>query len=557
MCRQHRLAACAWLFSRVTYVAASCDNLMCLFCLSLQGGGAQPGRRFPAHLCRVLRPGGAPAPPAAHGAAHSCRLPRKLPFGGWQRSCFADLLMGIQAACSARACLTVALSPQAAFPFVYLVPLLMAGLSWVLPGVGAPVYIPSSLLRYIAFKFSHDLQQIPGLNELIRAALRLMLNGDKSEWDRALQVGAAWFGVCHMPTHHTSLLSVSPAPTLPPIPDAPLQHLRHARHQPAHGGAPHPGGEDPAVPVLNGAPLRAVPAPAALFLCCMHCPQSRLPRCPPHMHAVRAAHPDPPLPDVQLRLRCRQQGGLRAGHAAGRGRQLWPAAGGCCCLRVAAGWLRPASALACLQRDLPVGLVCAPQGLPVDLVAGGSDGIIAEVDVHSHYEAMRAAGVQVESRPRALPGVPACSRCSTWALNQADQPRHAGAGHVQTVSECGAPGRDVWHEGRDPEIRHLPPAAPLKAGLPPSCTLEICACSVLISFDLLPRCLMLLPRSFSDHINAWKCPRRRLKPRQTGCQPERCHDWEVSCPTNTAAWLARGTHPGSRKPPSRPAPSFP
>jgi hypothetical protein len=35
------------------------------------------------------------------------------------------------------------------------------------------------------------------------------------------------------------------------------------------------------------------------------------------------------------------------------------------------------------------------QGLPVDLVAGGNDGIVAEANVQAHYEAMRSAGVQV------------------------------------------------------------------------------------------------------------------------------------------------------------------
>ncbi|EFN54144.1 hypothetical protein CHLNCDRAFT_53131 [Chlorella variabilis] len=171
--------------------------------------------------------------------------------------------------------------PSAAFPFVYLVPLLMAGLSWVLPGVGAPVYIPSSLLRYIAFKFSHDLQQIPGLNELIRAALRLMLNGDKSEWDRALQ----------MPHYNTYGM--------------------------------------PAISLHTGAHL------------------------------------------IQL-IRTRRFLMYNYGSAAAN--------------RAAYGQDTP------LDVAASYGLL---QGLPVDLVAGGSDGIIAEVDVHSHYEAMRAAGVQV------------------------------------------------------------------------------------------------------------------------------------------------------------------
>ena len=62
---------------------------------------------------------------------------------------------------------------------------------------GAPAYIPSSLLRYITFKLTVDLQQVPALNELTRAALRLLLNGDASEWDRALQM--PHYAVASMP----------------------------------------------------------------------------------------------------------------------------------------------------------------------------------------------------------------------------------------------------------------------------------------------------------------------------------------------------------------------
>ena len=79
-------------------------------------------------------------------------------------------------------------SPQGALPFVYLLPVLMRWLARLRPGVGAPVYIPSSLLRYITFQLSHDLQRIPALRDLLRAGLRLLLSGDASQWDRALQV---------------------------------------------------------------------------------------------------------------------------------------------------------------------------------------------------------------------------------------------------------------------------------------------------------------------------------------------------------------------------------
>lgn len=77
---------------------------------------------------------------------------------------------------------------QAAIPFVMILPVLVWAMHWIRPGMGAPVYIPSSLLRYITFKLTVDLQQIPALNELVRAGLRVLLNGDSSQWDRAMQM---------------------------------------------------------------------------------------------------------------------------------------------------------------------------------------------------------------------------------------------------------------------------------------------------------------------------------------------------------------------------------
>lgn len=78
--------------------------------------------------------------------------------------------------------------PAISIPFLHILPLVMKLLNRFRPGVGAPAYIPSSLLRYITFKLTVDLQQVPALNELTRAALRLLFNGDSSEWDRALQM---------------------------------------------------------------------------------------------------------------------------------------------------------------------------------------------------------------------------------------------------------------------------------------------------------------------------------------------------------------------------------
>ena len=77
---------------------------------------------------------------------------------------------------------------QAATPFLWVLPPLVWALHWIRPGVGAACYIPSSLLRYVTFKLTVDMQQIPALNELVRAGVRVLLNGDSSQWDRAMQM---------------------------------------------------------------------------------------------------------------------------------------------------------------------------------------------------------------------------------------------------------------------------------------------------------------------------------------------------------------------------------
>jgi len=87
--------------------------------------------------------------------------------------------------------------PSIAMPFLHILPFIMRFLNAFRPGVGAPAYIPSPLLRYVTFKLSTDLHHIPALNELTRAALRLLFNGDSSEWDRALQM--PHYAVASMP----------------------------------------------------------------------------------------------------------------------------------------------------------------------------------------------------------------------------------------------------------------------------------------------------------------------------------------------------------------------
>ncbi|GAB4815151.1 hypothetical protein N2152v2_002197 [Parachlorella kessleri] len=78
--------------------------------------------------------------------------------------------------------------PKVFVPFMWVVPHIVRIMDWVRPGIGSPAYLPSSLLRYITFKLTMDLDRIPGLNELTRAGISALLSGDKSQWDRALQM---------------------------------------------------------------------------------------------------------------------------------------------------------------------------------------------------------------------------------------------------------------------------------------------------------------------------------------------------------------------------------
>jgi hypothetical protein len=80
-------------------------------------------------------------------------------------------------------------APFLALPFVRTVPPLVRLADGVSSGRwGMPAYVPSSLLRYVAFTLATDVHSVPALNELSRWLLRILFNGDSSDWDRALQM---------------------------------------------------------------------------------------------------------------------------------------------------------------------------------------------------------------------------------------------------------------------------------------------------------------------------------------------------------------------------------
>jgi hypothetical protein len=125
--------------------------------------------------------------------------------------------------------------PLAAYPFIVVVPLICWVLDkmspWLLrpgsrwnprgadggsafpsggdggpPLAGARFHLPTSPLRYVTFKLTHDLQHLPAVQELVRTFIRVCFSGDTSQWDRALQLphyaAAAMPGISFHTGHH-------------------------------------------------------------------------------------------------------------------------------------------------------------------------------------------------------------------------------------------------------------------------------------------------------------------------------------------------------------------
>ena len=105
---------------------------------------------------------------------------------------------------------------QIAYPFMWFLPPVYWAVQRFRPGLGAAVLLPSSVLRFLTFKLQWDLQQIPAMHELARVALRVLFNGDVSQWDRAIQ----------MPHYNTQ--------SMPAISLHTAMHLIQARPLPAH-----------------------------------------------------------------------------------------------------------------------------------------------------------------------------------------------------------------------------------------------------------------------------------------------------------------------------------
>ncbi|GBF99175.1 alpha beta hydrolase family [Raphidocelis subcapitata] len=79
--------------------------------------------------------------------------------------------------------------PIVCYPVMALIPVAMAALRLVAGArAAAALYLPTAAARLLTFKFFLDFARLPALGDLLRAAMRLLLGGDRSQWDRAAQL---------------------------------------------------------------------------------------------------------------------------------------------------------------------------------------------------------------------------------------------------------------------------------------------------------------------------------------------------------------------------------
>jgi hypothetical protein len=287
----------------------------------------------------------------------------------------------------------------------------------------AALYIPTSAARLLTFKFMLELARLPALGDLLRAFMRVALNGDRSAWDRAVQL--PHYNARAMPA--VSLHQVRRRPkAVPPC------------RRGGGPGAPRPSATAP--------PPRPLPRLAR---------EARKPHVSPPGLWPSASPPPPgapasPRPHIQ---------GL---HFV----QLWRS-----------GRFRlydygsPAANAARYGHAAPPDVASEYWRLdiPIDICAGSHDGVIPPANVRRHIAAMRGAGVDVSYRefgygwvgpPRRGPRAPvrvggACRR-TAWV---------AGTSAVRACARvCGAPA--TRRRSTPPSTPPTPPPRRLYAGAP-------------------------------------------------------------------------------------------
>eukprot|EP00798_Chlamydomonas_sp_ICE-L_P025587 gene25587-11240_t len=78
--------------------------------------------------------------------------------------------------------------PRATGPLLYLMHPILRLITMVWPMFAMPVYIPTAMARLFVFKLFADVRAIPSIAELQRLIISFSLNGDPSQWDRAMQM---------------------------------------------------------------------------------------------------------------------------------------------------------------------------------------------------------------------------------------------------------------------------------------------------------------------------------------------------------------------------------
>lgn len=78
--------------------------------------------------------------------------------------------------------------PLALRPCVHMIPPLVAVVDWLWPGRGMGLRLPSSPLRWVAFKLVADLRQVPALMDLFAAFVKMVTSGDTSAWHEAMSL---------------------------------------------------------------------------------------------------------------------------------------------------------------------------------------------------------------------------------------------------------------------------------------------------------------------------------------------------------------------------------
>ena len=84
--------------------------------------------------------------------------------------------------------LWLSLSVQVVVPVYFLLPGFVRLMRLFWPRFAMPLFIPTSTVRRVVFKLFRDVSGIPALLELLKLGIRLVLNNDASQWERAMQM---------------------------------------------------------------------------------------------------------------------------------------------------------------------------------------------------------------------------------------------------------------------------------------------------------------------------------------------------------------------------------